>query len=167
MEKTYARFVTPKQEQTPGSRSLITDEGIRVEYVNYDEETTNKFLEQASHYRVRNSYRYYREDDIHNDITSGTSNRGFIIEKMCSISTMMYSTNEPRLDILVVDGEFAGVVILITRTSQSTWRETCEENYCVLYKDGKVVGNNKGYFYSALEDSSRDDEWEYYLANID
>ena len=32
MEKTYARFVTPKQEKTPGSRGLIIDEGVRVEY---------------------------------------------------------------------------------------------------------------------------------------
>lgn len=32
MKKTYARFVTSKQEKTPGSRGSIIDEGVRVEY---------------------------------------------------------------------------------------------------------------------------------------
>ena len=86
---------------------------------------------------------------------------------MLSISSPVYSTSEPQLDILIVDGEFAGVVIKVTQTSQSTWSSDKETFYCILYKDGTKAGNNKGYFSSSLEDSSSDNEWEYYLHKID
>ena len=80
---------------------------------------------------------------------------------------MVYCTDEPKLDILVENGKFNGVVILITRTSQDSWCKNVDKNYCILYADGEILGNNKGYFYSSLEDSSDDDEWEYYLKKID
>ena len=166
MGRINARFLSPKSILTPGVKGLITDEGMRVEYVEYDEETTKKILEEASRYVVRRTGKYYREDNVYNTEMSGNSDYGYVLKDMASISSSWYSTDEPRLDLLVINKEFVGVVILITNTIQDTWNKQCKENYCVLYKDGQVFGNNKGSFYSTLENSSDDDVWTYYLKEL-
>lgn len=165
IEKTYARFLTPVSEPVAGKKILKTEE-YSLQYVEYDEETTKQLLEEASKYYVGKNKSYSYENDVYNTQSSSTSYSGIRADKLISISSMMYSTDEPQADCLIIDGHFAGVVVLIEQKGGNGWSNYCYTNYAVLYTDGRISGNNVSCYSFNGEDSSREDTNRYTLHKV-
>ena len=79
---------------------------------------------------------------------------------------MMYCTDEPQVDCLIIGGQFVGVVVLIKKVGGNGWSNYAQTNYAVLYTDGRIVGDNTSSYNYSGESSSRDDETTYYLHKL-
>ena len=162
IEKIYARFLRPVSVPEKGKRTIYTDE-LTLQYAEYGEKATARLQKEAAKYEVcsDNDYSYeYDEDDYP---TRGSKRKLFEVEKLVSLSSGCYSTDEVRADILIVRGHFAGVVVYTERRGGNGWNNYSENGYAVLYKDGRIVGNNvSSYSYSGAS-SSKDDEYTYTL----
>lgn len=162
IEKIYARFLRPVSVPEKGKKTVYAEDLI-LQYVEYGEATTARLKKEAAKYEVcsDNDYTYeYDEDDYP---TRGSKRTIFEVEKLVSLSSGCYSTDEVRADILIVRGHFAGVVVYTDRRGGNGWNNYSESGYAILYKDGRIVGNNvSSYSYSGAS-SSKDDEYTYTL----
>lgn len=165
MEKVYARFLTPVIKTDP-NKTVIRVGGLSLQYVEYDENTTKRLIEEASCYEVCNHNYYFHEDDVYNTSNKSTSRHGVLVPRLASISSMVYSTNEPQVDCLIINEQFAGVVVYVEQKGGNGWNNYSNYNYAILSIDGKVVGNNTATYSYYGEDSSTEDTRTYTLHKI-
>lgn len=165
MEKTYARFLSPVSK-VDNSKTVIYVGGLSLQYVEYDEETTKRLLLEASKYEVCNYIVYSHENDVYNTSEKSENRYGVEVPKLASISSMVYSTDEPQVDCLVIGGQFVGVVVYVEEVGGNGWNNYRNYNYAILYTDGTIVGNNTASYCYSGEDSSRDDSRTYTLHKI-
>ena len=163
--KTYVRFLSPVGK-IDSTKTLIQVDGLNLQYVEFDEETTKRLLEEASHYKVCNSRSYSYENDDYNHSERSTSYYGHQVDKLLSMSSMSYYTDEPRVDCLIINKEFVGVVLLIKEEGGNGWNNYSYNKYAILYADGKVVGSNESSYSFHGESSSREVSNHYTLHKI-
>ena len=162
-EKTLIKFLTPVNK---GENGKIRTSEFLLKYIEYDEETTKRLHEQMAEYEVyvSNSYKY--EDDDYGTTKYGSSSKSIRVDKLTSNSSMMYSTDEPQADALVIGGQFLGVVIPVFERGGNGWSNYDNSSYCILYTDGRISGSNKSYYSYSGESSSKDDDYTYTLQKV-
>lgn len=161
----YARFMEFVDVPQKGKGSIKTS-NFTVQYVDYDEETTKRLLEEASHYEVCNHEVYDHYDDVYNTEDHVITRHGKQVDQLISISSMRCFSDEPQVDCLIVDGHFAGVVILVEEIGGNSWNTYHYNYYSILYTDGRIVGTNKYSYCFTGEDSSREETRTYTLHKI-
>ena len=165
IDRINARFLVPVVKPDPNKRTIRTEEMV-LQYAEFNEETTKRLLEEAACYEVCNFNCYSYENDVYNDSHSSVKSYGVRVDKLASISSMCYSTNEPQADCLIMGGQFVGVVVKVVREGGNGWSNYRYENYAVLYTDGRISGSNTASYSFAGEESSRDDERTYTLHRL-
>ncbi len=160
MAKIYARFLTPVAKPESGKTKIVTQE-FTLQYAEFDEQTTLRIKQEMAKYEicVDKDYSYeYDEDDYP---SRGSSRKVVPIEKVVSLSSGFYSTDEPRGDCLIIGGQFVGVVLGVEKKGGNGWSNYFDSWYCVLYTDGRISGENTGEYCFSGESSSKEEEYTY------
>ena len=160
MGKKYTAFLTPA---SPGEGFNIQTDEHRLKYIELDEKTREAVLSEASLYTVQASVtRSYEYDDDDYPSRSYDSYTAGPLE-LVSLSSPLYSTNDVLADILVIDGEFAGIVVKHRKWGGSGWSNYDYSWYTVIYKDGRISGTNLSEYSFSGSSSSKEEETVYYL----
>ncbi len=148
MDKVYARFLTPVM-MPDATKRIIRVKGKPFQYVDLDEKTKAQVLEDASLYLFNDCYEYEYEydDDPRPTISRGVKN--YELKNLISISSMTYSSDEPRADMVVFNGQFMGVIAYVQYKGGNGFDNYDTSGYTLFSIDGSILGNNKAlYSYS-------------------
>ena len=161
IEKTYARFLTPVGNSIEGKK-YVTEE-YTLQYADFDTEVIARIREQMADYEVvfDKDYSYEYEDDDYP--TRGYDRKVVDVGELISLSSGMYSTDDARGDVLVIDGRFAGVVVNLEEVGGNGWSNYQRSWYAVLYTDGRISGKNEGHYSFYGESSSKENTYTYTL----
>lgn len=163
MERIKARYLAPLHE-TSEKNATIETKGLSLVYVTLDEEHDKRVREQMSRYTLNISCYYeYEYDDYDDGPTRSYDSKDVELADLLSLSSPVYSTDAPRADILLVDGSFAGVILRASSRGGNGWDNYDEWWYCLLYKDGRILGKNKSSYSFSGASSSKDEESTYTL----
>ncbi len=162
MEKTYARFLAPIDERKNEKYNVKVGE-YKLKYVEFDEETTNSIKRQMEKYEILiyNSYCYEYDEDP--TPSHGSNLKTIPVEKLISLTSGTYSSDEPRGDILILNGFFQGIVVFVERKGGNGWSNYYDSWYCILYADGRIQGKNVSEYNFSGESSSKENEYTYTL----
>ena len=161
MERLNARFVTTSEPSKYVKSLRLGD--ITLYWVEYEEEDTKRILAESDEYFVSVFSSHFYENDVYGETKKGEGYGEFTIKNMASSFSLCYATSEPRVDILVVDKSFAGVVIPMSKENGSTWSSYKQEWFVIHRIDGSVEGKNMSERYVYTEDNSSEDIRSYYL----
>ena len=153
-DKVYARFLSPVI--TPDThKTVIKVGGKPFQYADLDENTAKGVLEQASLYLFRNSYKHEYEYDEDPRPTISTGVKNYEIKNLISISSMTYFSDEPRADMVVLHGQFIGVIAYVESKGGNGFDNYNQSGYTFFGTDGSVLGNNINLYSYSGETSSK------------
>ncbi len=161
-DKIYARFLTPVM--TPDyTKKVIKVKGKPFQYVDLDENIAKQVLEDASLYFFEDSYvhEYEYDEDPHPTTSRGIKN--FEIKNLISLSSSTYYTDEPRADMVVLNGQFIGVISYVENKGGNGFDNYDTSGYTFFGADGSLLGNNVNLYSYSGETSSKSYEDVYRL----
>ncbi len=161
-DKIYARFLTPVMVED-SSKPTIKVAGKPFQYTSLNEVTAKCVLEQASLYYLSDSYRYEYEYDEDPSPTVSTGTKNFEIATLVSNSSSTYSTDAPTADMVVINGQFIGVILYLRRSGGNGFSNYNSSGYTFFNVDGTILGDNKASYYFSGESSSKYYDDEYFL----
>lgn len=163
MEKIKARYLIPLHESNAKSASIQT-KGLSFVYATLEEEHEKRIKAQMSEYTLHISGSYeYEYDDDDDGPTRSYGSKDVELSELLSLSSPVYSTDQPRADILVVDGSFVGVILRATSVGGNGWDNYNDWWYCLLYTDGSILGKNESSYSFSGASSSKYEETTYTL----
>ena len=153
-EKIYARFLSPVT-MPDASKTVIKVNGKPFQYVDLDENTAKSVLEQASLYLFSDSYTYEYEydDDPRPTVSRGVKN--YEIKNLISISSTTYCSDEPRADMVVLNGQFIGVIAYVKNKGGNGFDNYDTSGYTFFTTDGLILGNRINLYSYSGETSSK------------
>ncbi len=160
MEKKKAHYVLYSAEQVG---SIL---GGSFKYISLYPEDEEALKNELASWEIVNYMSYCYEYDDYDDKSYGSSTSNVPVSEMISINSGMYSTNDVRGEILVEDGRFVGVVLIITEEGGSNWSSYRNSHYCILYADGRVEGKAESSYSFYGESSSKESTNSYSLKKI-
>ena len=162
MEKTYARFLVEVDEKKEPDRGTKIGP-YKLTYGRLDEKTAEQVKKQMAEYTLSVYERYETEYDDDDYPSVSHDYKRFELENIVSLSSGCYSTDEAQGDILVLNGQFAGVVIKARRWGGNGFSNYDDWWYCILQADGTIVGKNESEYSFYGSSSSKERSWEYTL----
>lgn len=161
-DKIYARFLTPVM--TPDyTKKVIKVKGKPFQYVDLDENTAKQVLEDASLYLFSSSYKHELEYDEDPRPSVYTGVKNFEIKTLISLSSSTYCTDEPRADMVVLNGQFIGVISYVENKGGNGFDNYDTSGYTFFGTDGSILGNNVNLYSYSGETSSKSYEDVYRL----
>ncbi len=162
MEKIRARYLVPTDEVS-GKEADIKTKGLSFTYTKISEAQEKRVKKQMSKYLLHVSRCYEYEYDDDDGPSRSYGSKDVEIENLISLSSPMYSTDEPCADIILSGGSFEGVILKATRRGGNGWDNYDEWWYVILYTDGTMLGKNESSYSFHGESSSKDEETTYTL----
>ena len=181
-----ARFITPVSASTENS---FTAQGIPFEYLTLDGEVAAGLIAEAEAYKIKFKTDIEIDHDEYGEHSGGSKLEYVDLTSLATLSdTVSYS--RPAGDIIVENGHVTGVVIYIGKNTDrygyySTVPISADPYYnieypmmrpskgevthdfCILYTDGTVVGDNHGHYTSWEERQIEYYDFHYSLARAD
>ena len=156
-EKKKARYVLYSKQM----RAAI--KAGNFAYIDLSENDEKRLRAEMEGFVVRDSCHYCYEYDDYDDKSSGFTINDVPVAEMISCRSGCYSTDDVLGEILVADGHFAGVVLLVEEEGGNGWSNYHRKSYPLLFTDGSVDGQAKKSYSFSGESSSKDVTNDYSL----
>lgn len=154
IEPVHAQFVTPAENPVTGERVLKTNDFL-VRYVSLRPDYRSSIMKEIMQWEISVYHEYDYENDVYNDTEHEEYSKVVPMDQLISRQSATYCTGDVIGDYLIIDGEFAGVVVRTQeeRTGSPSYRRS--EAFCILYCDGRISGSNTHSDGYTTEDTSR------------
>lgn len=144
------------------SRDRIESNGYVLEHIEVNDELVEKIRVEASDWVIEEHYSFDDYDDLHRQGQQGSGvchHQIFKREKISNITSL----EETAGYIIIENDHFEGVALPIKNIGGNGWDGRASMNYCLLFVDGTIVGNNRYSYSFSGEDSSKFNEEQYFL----